>query len=81
MCAGTPEDIGSGNVLSHSGVYDHLEKGVLRCPWIMTPYPLFFMDNTSLETTSTRMVTYIANRSLLTLAPLLAAAMKSKHGA
>lgn len=80
LCAGTPEDIGSGNVLPHSGVYDHVEKGVLRCPWILTPYPFYFMDNTSLESTSTRMLAYIANRSLLTLVPLLASALTSKHG-
>lgn len=81
ICTGTPEDIGSGNVLSNTGVYDNLEKGVLRCPWRMTPYPIFFPDNTALESTSRKMMSYVASRGLLTLAPLLFAAMSSKHGA
>jgi hypothetical protein len=72
---GTPEDIGSGNVLSHTGVYDHVEKGVLRCPWRMAPYPFVFTDNTSQESISRRFVTYLAHRNVLTLAALLLAAM------
>ncbi|NJR42802.1 MAG: hypothetical protein HC767_09205 [Akkermansiaceae bacterium] len=65
-------------MLSNTGVYDNVEKGVLRYPWRMTPYPFMFPDNTSLESISSRFVGYITNRSVLTLAPLLAAALTAK---
>lgn len=39
--AGTPEDIGSGNVLTHSTMYDHAEKAVAWYPFTMYPKPLW----------------------------------------
>lgn len=57
--AGTAEDIGTGNVLSHVGVFDHVEKGVLWAPWMMAPKPLIFPTYTNTEQVVRRLLRYV----------------------
>jgi len=76
--AGTPEDIGSGNVLSHTGVFDNIEKGVLTAPWMMAPKPLVFPTHTNTQAAVARLAKFMDTRGLLALNRLLAANFRSK---
>jgi hypothetical protein len=76
--AGTPENIGSGNVLAHSTMYDHAEKGVGWFPFVVRPRPLWHPGNTNQEAIQRLYFAYLRRSSLFTLGPLLAAAFGSK---
>jgi hypothetical protein len=76
--AGTPEDIGSGNVLAHSTMYDHAEKGVAWFPFVVRPKPVWHPGNTNQEVIQRQFFAYMRRSSPFMLAPLLAAAFGSK---
>jgi hypothetical protein len=76
--AGTPEDIGSGNVLAHSAMYDHAEKGVAWFPFVVRPKPIWHPGNTNQEVIQRRYFAYMRRSSPFTLVPLLSAAFGSK---
>ena len=76
--AGTPEDIGSGNVLSHVGVFDHIEKGVLQAPWLIAPKPLVFASHTNTEQAVRRIVQYVSGRGPLSVTRVIAANLRSE---
>ena len=76
--AGTPEDIGTGNVLSHSGVYDHIEKGVMWGRWMMGPTPLLFASNTNLDRTMARVAQYVRSRGPVSELRVVLSALRSR---
>eukprot|EP00892_Ulva_mutabilis_P004703 jgi/Ulvmu1/2604/UM014_0055.1 len=76
--AGTAEDIGSGNVLSHTGVFDNIEKGVLQAPWMLVPKPIVFPSNTNNTAITKRLARYVETRGFLALNRLVGATFRSK---
>jgi hypothetical protein len=76
--AGTPENIGSGNVLSAATCYDHAEKGVIWMPFTAVPKALCDPRHTALEPATNRFMRYILNRNPFTLLMLIIAAMRSE---
>jgi hypothetical protein len=78
MHAGTPADIGSGNVLSSTALLDHAEKAVLHSPFRMHPRPLVLPGHTNLEAAAAALARYAAAPGLHTILPLLTAALRSQ---
>ena len=76
--AGTPEDIGSGNVLEMTSMYDHAEKAVVWMPFMMQPKALWHPQHTNMEAGVNAMVKYTANRGPVSLTKLIANVMGSK---
>lgn len=76
--AGTPEAIGSGNVLQMASMYDNAEKGVLWLPFTLQPKALWHPLNTNMEASMRALFHYVGDRGPLSLVRLIAQALRSK---
>jgi hypothetical protein len=75
--AGTPEDIGSGNVLEHTSMYDHAEKGVLWMPFTLQPKAVWHPQNTNMEASIDALIKYYGNRNVVSLSKVIVQALRS----
>lgn len=73
----TPQDIGSGNCAVHNTLlFDHPQKSVLYGPWRYHPYPPWSAFHANLEVLAPRLANFFAAPSLLTLLPVVPAALR-----
>ena len=60
------DDIGSGiGVVHNTHLFDHPQKSVVRAPFIMFPWPIWFADHRNLHELGRRAVAFEAAPSLL----------------
>jgi hypothetical protein len=76
--AGVPQDIGTGNVLLQSGMFDHAEKGVLWVPFRLAPTPILHTLHTNWEELLMSVAAYVKARGPFTLMRAFWAALRAK---
>lgn len=70
-------DIGSGNCKVHNTLFfDHIEKSVVRGPWIFHPHPYWVISNRNLENVAKLSLEYMKSKSLGSISKLLPEAFK-----
>jgi len=70
-------DIGSGNCKVHNTFFfDHVEKSVVRGPWIFHPHPYWVVSHRNLENVAKATFQYMKSKSLQSISKLLPEALK-----
>ncbi len=71
------DDIGSGIGVVHNGhLFDHPQKSIMRAPFIMFPWPIWFADHRNLHELGRRAVPFEAAPSLSALPALALAGLR-----